>query len=128
VYSRIAAQDILQEATWAALVKVERIMDEPTGLGGDYVTFEVVRVLRGPSAKTVGLGAHGWRSGLSVGEFLLVSLAPDLELPLQRSVVEAFSRHFIDMKIDAAVTAMIRVESIEKGAALYNELEPKAKP
>jgi hypothetical protein len=29
-------------ATWVAIVRVTEVRDEPTGLGGDYVAFEIV--------------------------------------------------------------------------------------
>jgi hypothetical protein len=122
---RIADRETLKEATWVALVKVARIADEPSGLGGDFVTFDVVRVLRGPNAKIVGFGAHGWRSQLTVGDLLLVSLTRDSKL------LNAPSPPFFGSfgaKIDAAVTAMIPTDSVEKGAALFKQLQPTAKP
>jgi hypothetical protein len=87
-----------QDAPWVAISKVRRVVDEPTGLGGDYITFEILQVLRGPKASVVGVGAHGWRSLAKGGDLFLLMLTRE-----SKFVDKPFPPYWLDaIKLDAA--------------------------
>ena len=69
--------DKLKERTWVAIVRVQYVYSEPSGMGGDYLAFDVVRVLRGPESSRVGVGGHSWTSHATKGDLYLASLSRD---------------------------------------------------
>jgi len=104
------------EATWVAIARVTEVRDEPTGLGGDYVTFEIVRILRGPKFSRAGAGGHGWKSGAKIGDLFLVSLSRSsvlVDKPFPPFMVPPVA------KIDAVVNGMTRIDIMEDGLALF---------
>jgi hypothetical protein len=110
----------LHDAPWVAIGKARRLVDEPTGLGGDYITFEILRVLRGPKASVVGIGGHGWRSHVEVGDLFLLTLTRESKL-LDKPFPPSW--HPVD-KLDAAVSGMKRINNVEEGMALFNQHLP----
>jgi hypothetical protein len=111
--------DKLKKRTWVAIVRVQRVYGEPSGMGGDYLTFEVVRVLRGPESSRVGVGGHSWTSHATKGDLYLASLSRDSTF-----VDKPFPPYWGGVPtIDAVVSGMIRVNTIEDGVRLFKELQ-----
>jgi hypothetical protein len=70
-----AADDAIARAPVAAIVRVARIDEECSNLGGSHITFDVVEPTT--PLRVVLLGGHGFRAtGVSVGDLFVAGIAP----------------------------------------------------
>ena len=75
-----SAEQAIRQSCVVAVVRVSRLDEECSGLGGTHVTFSVVELGRGSGVTTPSLGGHGYFAPANgpdrVGEFFVAGIDP----------------------------------------------------
>jgi hypothetical protein len=75
-----SAEQAIRQACVVAVVRVSRIDEECSGLGGAHVTFAVVELGRGSGVTTPGMGGHGYFAPANgprrVGDYFVAGIDP----------------------------------------------------
>lgn len=109
-------RDAIKLADATAVVELQKIDIDCSGIGWVHYTFRVVRVARGKSMKSVRMksGVHSADAIVDprkVGQLFVAAIRP--------AVVPASKQHCVELPAaDGWVDEIIRVESVDAGVAL----------